>query len=265
MPSPFPGMDPYIEAPGLWSDFHNHLASEISAVLNRQVRPRYVARMTEYVTCDVIEISEKVTYSVSPDVSVWQRQPPETGRGEVATLAITPALAESVIELEAPLSLYSVEIRLTASKELVTVIEILSPVNKRPGHKAYRDYRRKRQELLRSPTHFMELDLLRGGERPPLKRPVPSAPWYVNLSRATRRPTVEVWPIQLADKLPVLPVPLLEPDPDVPLDLNTVMVSVYERGGYDAVIDYRQAPPPPRLSEAETKWLDEHLRAAKRR
>ena len=34
--------------------------------------------------------------------------------------------------------------------ELVTAIEILSPVNKRPGHDAQRDYERKRRELLRS-------------------------------------------------------------------------------------------------------------------
>ena len=33
MPSPFPGVDPYIESPALWSDFHNNLASEIQAHL----------------------------------------------------------------------------------------------------------------------------------------------------------------------------------------------------------------------------------------
>jgi hypothetical protein len=162
---------------------------------------------------------------------------------------------ESLIPLEIPLRLHRVEIRATASQQLVAVVEILSPVNKRPSHDAYLAYQRKRRDILRSEVHLLELDLLRGGERPPLARPVPTAPYYVVLSRANRRPTVEVWPIQLADRLPVLPVPLLEPDPDVPLDLGAVVASVYERGAYASQIDYQQLPPPPALSKAEADWL----------
>jgi hypothetical protein len=75
------------------------------------------------------------------------------------------------------------------------------------------------------------------------------------LSRVERRPRVDVWPVQLMDHLPVLPVPLLEPDPDVPCDLSATVVSVYERGAYASQIDYRQPPPPPPLSKTETDWL----------
>ncbi|WP_322797967.1 DUF4058 family protein [Thermoflexus sp.] len=162
--------------------------------------------------------------------------------------------------MEVPLRLYSVEIRKADTEQLVTVIEILSPVNKRAGHEAHQEYRRKRRDLLRSSVHRMEIDLLRGGERPPLEDPVPPAPYYVVLSRADRRPTVEVWPILLWDPLPVLPVPLLEPDPDAPLDLGAVVAAVYERGAYGVQIDYRQPPPPPPLSEAEQAWLEAQLR-----
>jgi len=77
----------------------------------------------------------------------------------------------------------------------------------------------------------------------------------------TVAPVVEVWPIQLWEKLPVLPVPLLDPDPDIPLDLGTVVAAVYERGAYARLIDYRLPPPPPALSEAEAAWLDKYLRA----
>src|SRR5262249_61985845 len=125
------------------------------------------------------------------------------------------------------------------------------------------EYRRKRRELLRSETHLMEIDLLRGGERPQLKRPVPTAPYYVNLYRATRRPYVEVWPIQLWEKLPMMPVPLLDPDPDAALDLGAVVAAVYERGAYARLIDYRRPPPPPALLDREAVWLGEHLRAQK--
>lgn len=258
MPSPFPGMDPYIEKPEIWSDFHGDLAAEIRATLNTTIQPRYVARMIPYVTYEVIEVAE--SRGVRPDVGVWHTQPPDEPSEGVAT-AVTPAPAESLIPLEVPQRLYSVEIRSVEDMLLVTAIEILSPVNKRRGHEAYQNYLRKRRELLRSEAHLMEIDLLRGGERPPLEKPVPAAPYYVTLSRVERRPRVEVWPIQLADELPILPIPLLEPDPDTPLDLGTVVARVYERGGYAVLIDYSEPPPPP-LSEEEAKWLDRHLREA---
>jgi len=108
---------------------------------------------------------------------------------------------------------------------------------------------------LRSQGHLLEIDLLRDGGWPALERPVPSVPYYVTLSRGERRPTVEVWPIQLANRLPVLPVPLLEPDPGVPCDLGTAVASVYERGAYASQIDYGQPLPPPPLSQAEADWL----------
>ncbi|MSS72746.1 MAG: DUF4058 family protein [Candidatus Latescibacteria bacterium] len=254
MPSPFPGMDPYIEQPELWSDFHNDLASEIRAQLNRLIQPRYFARLTPYVTYEVVEISE--VRGIRPDVGVWGRQPSGQPQSGVAT--ITPAPAESAVPLEIQLELSRVEIRTVGTQQLVTAVEILSPVNKRPGHDAYLDYQRKRRGLLHSAAHLIEIDLLRGGERPSLERPVPPAPYYVVLSRADHRPRVEVWPIQLGDLLPVLPVPLLEPDPDVPLDLGAAVASVYERGAYASQIDYRQPPPP--LSGEETGWLEGLLR-----
>lgn len=145
--------------------------------------------------------------------------------------------------------------------ELVTAIEILLPVNKQSSHEAYLDYLRKRRELLRSAAHLVEIDLLRGGERPPLDEPAPpAASYYVTLRRAEQRPQVEVWPIQLQDRLPTVPVPLSQPDPDASLDLAAAVAAVYERGGYASLIDYRRPPPPPKLSEVDALWLDRWLR-----
>jgi hypothetical protein len=42
MPSPFPGMDPYLEG-YLWSDVHHRLATQISDQLMPLLRPQYVA------------------------------------------------------------------------------------------------------------------------------------------------------------------------------------------------------------------------------
>ncbi|MEK7327580.1 MAG: DUF4058 family protein, partial [Chloroflexota bacterium] len=172
-----------------------------------------------------------------------------------------PPVAESAVAYEVPLRLYTVEIHAVENMELVTAIEILSPVNKRRGHDAYVDYLRKRRDLLRSSVHLMEIDLLRAGERPPLEKPVPPAPYYITLSRANLRPKVDVWAIQLADSLPRLPVPLREPDPDSVLDLQASLLAVYEQGGYDMLIDYRQPPPPPKLSDMEMEWIGELLKA----
>jgi hypothetical protein len=256
MPSPFPGMDPYIEDAEVWSDFHGDLAAEIRARLNLVIRPRYVARLAPRVTYEEVEIARSGL--VRPDVTVWQAQPP-VRQGPKASAAITQAPAESLVPLEVPLSLYGVEIRETGTLQLVTAIEILSPVNKRRGHEAHAAYRRKRRQLFRSDAHLLEIDLLRDGERPPLEHPVPPAPYYVVLSRSDRRPKVEVWPLQLQDSLPVLPIPLLAPDPDVALDLKAIVAAVYERGGYADVIDYSRPPPPPPLPPEAAAWLEQHL------
>lgn len=258
MLSPFPGMDPYIEAPRIWSDFHGDLAGEIRALLNRQIRPNYFAALTPYATYETIEVNQKKSYGMYPDVGIWQRSTRGVGGVAVAdVLESTPV--ESTVSLELPLELFSVEIRTVDDDVLITSIEILSPVNKQRGHDAHLDYLRKRRELLRSAAHLVEIDLLRGGVRPPLEQPVPLAPYYIMLSRATHRPHVAVWPIALNAHLPVLPIPLLEPDPDVMLDLGVVVASVYERGGYDARIDYRTPVPPPALAEEETAWVEQVL------
>lgn len=258
MPSPFPGMDPYIEQSKLWVDFHNSLADEIRAQLNAKIRPDYFARLTPYTTYEVIGISQVQRQSIRPDVGALLREEAVRYAPQVAVIEKAPV--ESMVENEVKVDLLSVEIYHTADEILVTAIEILSPVNKQPSHEAYTDYLRKRRELLHSEVHLMEIDLLRAGTRPRLPQPVPPAPYYVMLSRANRRPYVEVWPLQLQAKLPVLPVPLLAPDPDAPLDLGAAVAAVYERGGYDVQIAYTQPVPPPALTNAETAWVDAHLR-----
>lgn len=254
-------MDPYLEAPEIWQDFHGRLAEAISAELNRRLSRRYVARLSPRVVYEVVEVAE--VRGVRPDIGVYETQPPEhpptqTIATSVATTTITAPVTSTVL-LEEPIRLHSVEIREVGTMRLVTAIEILSPANKRSAHDAREEYLNKRRAILRSDAHLIEIDLLRGGERMPLQKPVPKAAYYVVLSRSNRRPVVEVWPIQIWEKLPTIPVPLLRPDADVPLDLSAVVATVYERGAYDRLIDYRQPPPPP-LTDEEAEWLDRWLR-----
>src|SRR5262249_33952686 len=116
MPSPFPGMDPYIETPELWSDFHNNLASEMQAQLNRRIQPHYFARLTPYVTYEVIEVGE--VRGVRPDAGVWQLQA-LSGEVQAGTAITTPAPVENQVAREIPLRLHRVTIRTAASQQLV--------------------------------------------------------------------------------------------------------------------------------------------------
>lgn len=257
MPSPFPGMDPYIESQRNWSDFHVDLATELRAHLNTQILPTYYATAVTHVASDVIEIAQSKPCSVYPDVGVWQTSGGARTSGTTAVMApvIDRPQSQSMVKLEVALRLANVEVREAGTDSLVTAIEILSPVNKRTGPERQK-YLRKRRELLRSEVHVMEIDLLRGGQRTPLEITPPSAPYYVTLANADQRPYVDVWSIQLETRLPVLPIPLYTPDPDAPLDLGAVVRSVYERGGYVARIDYRQPPPPPALTDEQAAWVE---------
>lgn len=260
MLSPFPGMDPCIETQRNWSDFHHDLAAEIRARLNTKIQPDYYAIAVTYVAYDVIEIAHSDTRATFPDVGLWRTQGRAPGASAAAVLeaVIDPPQIQSVVKLEAPFRFANVEVREAGTDRLVTAIEILSPVNKRAGREREK-YLRKRRELLRSEAHVMEIDLLRSGERSPLEILPPPAPYYVTLGRANQRPTIDVWAIQLESRLPVVPVPLLTPDPDVPLDLGSVVRSVYERGAYATRLDYRQPVPPPALTEEQAAWVEDLL------
>lgn len=236
MPSPFPGMDPYLEGEE-WSSVHTALSVEIARQLAPKLRPRYIAR-TEL----RFATQGSDTY---PDVGVAVREMPATYlAGAPPPLEMTTFVPESATE-------YTVQIRTVAGRQLVTSIEVLSPTNKRgEGYRAYLD---KRERLLRSPVHLIEIDLLREGRRLPTVEPLPDAPYFVFLSRAERRPRIQVWAITLRDALPTIPIPLLPGDADSRLDLQAALASVYDALGYDLSIDYQQPPEPP-LSEADAAW-----------
>ena len=253
MPSPFPGMDPYLEHPSLWPDVHTALINEIRYVLTPLLSPRYTARLDVHVMVDHITDPDEIAVIV-PDVAVLE--PPRAPAAPHAATAIAPAPFQMANVLTTPVRQATLEIRTVSDARLVTVIELLSPVNKRPTDDRYRH---KRERLLDRDVHLLKIDLLRRGRRIRLLHPLPEAPYYVLLSRGSRRPWCDVWPIQLSDPLPVIPVPLLGDDPDVPLDLGGALAAIYDRARYDLSIDYTAAPFPP-LAEEDAAWADSRLR-----
>jgi len=251
--SPFPGMDPYLEG-DLWQEFHDTLANQIRGQLLPLLKPRYVALLSKrYVidqpTLGIVALPpERVFY---PDVHVVEsRRVKET---PTVVYGVAPPRVELLSPLPEEVPVLSVEIRDVAQRRLVTDIEILSPVNKRG--EGWREYVDRRTSLLMTQTHLLEIDLLRQGTRIPLIGDLPPAPYYGFLSRFTRRPRTEVWDIGLRDRLPAIPVPLLAPDPDVPLNLQGAVEACFALVGYERLLDYTQPPPPPELSAEDTQWV----------
>jgi hypothetical protein len=191
-----------------------------------------------------------------PDVSVAQTSPeaPRT-EGAVATLTeIATAILVPLPDIE-EVRHYFLEIRELTTQRVVTVIEMLSPFNKRIGD-GRTEYLKRRNAILNSDAHLIELDLLREGERVPMGKPLPPADYYAIVSRSYRRPMAEVYAWTIRQKMPTIPVPLLWGEPDVPLDLQGVLTTVYDRAGYDYRLPYDRDPEPPLRAE-DAAWARE--------
>ena len=252
----FPGMDPYLEDTAIWPDVHTSLSFAIRDQIQPLLGRQYSAVIIPYVATETLAIAPN---RFIPAGGVFEREAPLPPlRGEAT--AIAPAPLTGTVTMELPTRYHRLEIRTVTDDLLVTTIEILSPVNKRPGIDAADAYERKRREIFRSDAHLLEIDLLRGGRRPELVQPLPNAPYFIFLSRAARRPTIEIWPVALAKPIPIVPIPLRYPDADIPLDLNVALALIYRSARYDYRIDYRQTPPPPELPAEEAGWVDELLR-----
>jgi hypothetical protein len=148
----------------------------------------------------------------------------------------------------------------TPEQRLVTCIEVLSPSNKRPNTPGWDLYQRKRQSLLLSGVHLVEIDLLRGGQRMPMLDPWPASPYTLLVARAKKFQLCKVWPVHFQRPLPPIPVPLIKSDPDIPLQLQPLIDTIYRRYRYEQSIDYTRPLDPP-LGPKETAWLAGRLRA----
>lgn len=271
--SPFPGMDPYLEDSTHWHGFHQYLADAIVDALNPQIVPKYYADAEVHAAQQELVISQtpphaqSSTHHIYPDVAVIHDNPHQ-GDGDLqAGLAVreapvetTPAPIERRVEKPNSVKLRTVNIYLTDSRALVTAIEIFSPANKVGEN--MRIYQRKRSRIIQSDVHLIEIDLLRGGRRPSpeVNAPPIDTDYIMLLNRADTDiyRNSQIWPVAINETLPVIPVPLLDIDPDIPADLNAVVQSIYVTKYYGLRIDYTQPVPSPKLRPAMSEWWQKH-------
>ncbi len=251
MPTPFPGMNPYLEHPALWPDVHNRLITAIADTLTPKVAPHYYIGL------------ERRTFILKPDDVVF------IGRPDVAVVARKPALqpatlplAETgILEVELPMnnevSENFLEVREVSTGKLVTILELLSPANKLHGE-GREQYLRKRGNVLRSFTNLVEVDLLRAGEPMPLVDEAVKSNYRILVSRGWQRPKAQLYPFNLRQPIPVFSLPLLRKEESPEVDLGEILRALYDRARFDLRLDYTQPPVPP-LSDEDATWAEQLL------
>ena len=253
MPSPFPGMDPFIESQ-CWRDFHTSIMENVRSALMPQIRPRYVAFVEE----DVYLAREDGTpvRIVVPDVIIQRGDRWMESVDSGVAVATEPRVV--TLPMTEPIEIPYLVIRRRDNEETVAVIEVLSPTNK-SSRDGRAEYLAKRNSLLRSRAHLIEIDLLRGGERLPTVEPHPAGDYFAFVSRVEGRPQAEVYSWTLERSLPRIPIPLADGDPDVTLDLQAVFTMTYDRAGYDYALHYDRAVEPP-LDANRLEWVGQRLK-----
>lgn len=252
-------MDPYLES-DMWVDIHHSLATYLREAVVPFIAPKYIAKVEPRTVKD--QSSSQDIGIMDPDVAVLERTTKPILEEPVVAYETSIAVSPPSIEL---LDLQELEVRIPAiriydrkSKELVTAIEILSPVNKREPQLT--SYRKKRKALREAAVHLLEIDLIRRGTSPFDHAQLPTSDYRAILTRAERN-MVSVWTFNVEDAIPVLPVPLRTPDPDVHLDVGKAIHTIYGRNYYHLSIDYKELPPAPAFAPQRLEWIKTQIEA----
>lgn len=264
MPSPFPGMDPFIETQ-YFAGLHTGMIAYMQEYLQGRLPEGYFAATTERVWIDT---SRRF---VGPDVAVRHSSQRKSKRAPMASGGVA-VLAKPVIvtiphdeRIERFLDIFK---KTGDQKRLVCSIEILSPTNKTPGEKGQRLYRRKQRDILRRKVHLVEIDLLRGGQHSTAvaldwaQEEAGDFDYHVCCRRFNRFEEFEVYPIPMTQPLPTIAVPLLPADGDVPVDLQAIFTRAYDAGPYQRAIDYATDEVQPSLTREQETWMRGVLRRA---
>lgn len=252
--APFPGMDPFLEDPTEWGGVHTRLMNSISDQIAALVQPNFSVKIEQHVY--LMTPDEARTQQIVPDVYLVETLPQAAWPGAAVGIT-TPTVVEPIYELE--VTERWIEIRDKRDRQVVTTIEVLSPFNKAKNTAGRTAFLRKRNNVMNTRTHWVEIDLLRAGERP--VEVAEKSDYYALLKRSGVLGAYEVWYFDLRDRMPTIAIPLRAPFADVPLDLQTAFADTYKRGGYATDIDYTGDVPAPTLRPPVAAWVRTQITA----
>jgi hypothetical protein len=245
--SPFPGMDPYLEQPSEWPSLHLNLLAAFLNVIAAALPDGFYVRVDQRV------------YMTSPGDEDRDAIEPDVYVAKEAQAVYAPAITQPVLvdrpDLDPLIHDRFLEIRDTRSRKVITIIELLSPFNKRSQAQGFQAFRRKRTRVMASACNWIEIDLLRAGLRP--REVEGRSDYYALLKRGDRLGPYEVWFFNLRQPMPTIAVPLIEPHADIPLDLQRIFEDVYTRTRYANSVDYtaRLSDLPPQ----DQSWANEQI------
>jgi hypothetical protein len=260
MPSPFPGMDPYLEHPSRWPEVHSRLIAAIANSLESRLSEAYFIgvekRVYQLTTDDSILIG-------IPDTTIAKHSttaPDNQSLTTTATLAATENYLTVTLPIPIEIKESYLEIRDIETSEVITAIEVLSPINKRTGE-GRRTYEFKRQSILGSQTHLVEIDLLRSGSPMPMLGTVDPTDYRLLVSRASRRPQAQLYGFNIEQTIPEISIPLKSTEPDLHLDIQTLLAEIYTQARYNRRIDYQKPPVPP-FKKTIQPWASDRIATA---
>jgi hypothetical protein len=245
-------MDPWLEDFEFWPDFHKSLIVSIRDYLSPMVRPRYFVGVNSRMV--VLNAAEEDRIE-RPDAPVSDAEPEPSSHQDgrvVPDCVVTTPRRGSNRRPSARIEEIFLVITERTERRVVTVVEVLSPTNKKTKPARER-YLKRRHELMDSDVNLIEIDLLRAGKRMPLSDGPPRSDYRILVYRSRPIRLAEVRPFTYKDSIPPISIPLVPGEDEPTIDLNSIVHGLIDRVRYDLRLDYSQPPHPP-LRPGDQAW-----------
>lgn len=262
MPSPFPGMDPFLESRSDFPTLHDAMITYMQEFLQGKLPDDYYAKAGERIWIDVSR------RWIAPDVHVGHARPKRSKNHGTTIATMAKPVVVTIPHDECIEPYVEIYKKRGDNTRLACSIEILSLTNKSPGEKGQKLYLRKQREILHRKVHLVEIDLLRAGQHSTAvaldwaKDDTGEFDYHVCVRRYDRFEEFDVYPILLPQRLPTIAVPLLPADGDIAVDLQAIFQRAYDAGPFRKAINYRNDQIEPALTKDQDEWVRGVLRAA---
>lgn len=223
MPSPFPGMDPFLEDPKLWAAFHHQMVAALYQLLLPGLVDKYRAR-----------ISVRQYVSEMP----------------LFTSMIREQHTEEFIE-----------IRARTDNRLVTLVDVVSLGNKMtPSGRT--EYLATRQQAFQQRAGVVEIDLITQGKATLdfSRDGLPEYDYATTVTRSVTPDRFEIYTATIQKRLPKFKLPLAADDRDTVVDLQVAMARAFDQGDFANQLDYTGTlPVDVKLTPDNRTWVQNWL------